>query len=58
MKVTQEWFHWDDEDAFNSDDAGGEYPKDEGGRYNHQLYYCLYERAPPPATTKQPQIAL
>ena len=53
MQVTQEWFHWDDEDAFNSDDTGGQHPKDNGGRYNHELYYCFYDKLPP-TTTKAP----
>ena len=42
MQVTEEWFHWDDEDDSYRSGKQGTHPKDTGGRYDHRLHYCYY----------------
>ena len=42
MNVHEVFVHWDDEDALNKDSAGGAHPYDNGGRHNHELYFCYY----------------
>ena len=44
MRVSHQFFRWDDEDSRNRDSKSGVYPLDEGGSKNHKLYFCVYQR--------------
>ena len=43
MRVSRQFFRWDDEDSRNKDSKSGVYPLDEGGSKNHKLYFCVYK---------------
>ena len=42
MRVTEEWFYWDDEDSSNNDRKEGAHPKDTGDADDHKIHYCYY----------------
>ncbi|XP_062501657.1 perforin-like protein 1 [Corticium candelabrum] len=42
MRVSNQWFHWDNEDKNNADDHGGSIPYENGGTRNHRLHFCYY----------------
>ena len=45
MRVSRQWFRWDDEDDNNKSLIRGEsHPFDEGGPHNHKLYFCVYQK--------------
>ena len=44
MKVTYQWFKWDDEDSHNKSFRGGSHPYDASGKHDHWLSFCLYHR--------------
>ena len=42
MRVSNQWFRWDNEDKDNEDDYGGYVPYENGGSRNHILHFCYY----------------
>ena len=45
MRWSRQFFQWDDEDSHNRDAKKGSYPYDDGGRHNHRLWFCVYQRS-------------
>ena len=42
MKVSRQWFHWDDENRRNRSYRRGFHPYDVGGKHDHTLVFCYY----------------
>nr|QZH55018.1 ApeC-containing protein 3 [Branchiostoma floridae] len=45
MRVTEEYYLWDDENTYNDDTSWGSHPYDSGDGRNHKLWYCYYQPA-------------
>ncbi|XP_035677527.1 uncharacterized protein LOC118416513 [Branchiostoma floridae] len=43
MRVTEEYYLWDDENSYNDDTNWGSHPYDSGDGRNHKLWYCYYQ---------------